>query len=64
MTSSVAGWAKNLLAMAMASVGLGTSYRVLKGMGLRPFLLGLLAAALVGVVSGTLIAIFIPLLGL
>ena len=64
VTRTIAGWAKNLLAMAMASVGLGTSYQVLKGLGLRPFLLGLLAAALVGILSGALITILVPFLGL
>ena len=64
VTGAIADWAKSLLAMAMASVGLGTSYQVLKGLGLRPFLLGLIAAALVGILSGILITIFVPLLGL
>jgi uncharacterized integral membrane protein (TIGR00698 family) len=51
ITGTVAEAAKYLLALAMASVGLGTSYQTLKGLGARPLLLGFLAAALVGVIS-------------
>ena len=44
-------WAVNLLAMAMAGVGLGTSLSQLRGLGLKPFYAGLGAAVAVGVVS-------------
>jgi uncharacterized membrane protein YadS len=62
ITATTTNWAKNLLGVAMAGVGLSTSYKVLKGLGIRPFLLGLAASVLVGVVSGLLIAAFTPLL--
>ena len=62
LTGTMAGWAKNLLAVAMASVGLSTSYQVLKGLGIKPLLLGLTAAALVGALSALLIALVVPLL--
>jgi uncharacterized integral membrane protein (TIGR00698 family) len=40
-----------LLGTAMAAVGLGTSFAVFKGVGLKPFLVGLVGAALVGLVG-------------
>jgi len=55
LTGAVAEGGNKLLAVAMASVGLGTSYKVLKGLGIRPFLLGLTAAVLVGALSSLLI---------
>lgn len=44
-------WAGNFLAMAMAGVGLGTGLKQLRGLGLRPFYVGLGAALSVGVLS-------------
>jgi len=44
-------WAVNLLVVALAGVGLNTSLRTLKGLGTKPFLVGLGAALTVGVVS-------------
>lgn len=46
--SSSANWC---LAIAMASVGLGTSFSKLSKLGLRPLAIGLVAALLVGAVS-------------
>jgi uncharacterized membrane protein YadS len=46
-----------LLATALGAVGLGTGLAKLKNLGLRPFLVGLSAALLVGVVSTLLIKI-------
>jgi uncharacterized integral membrane protein (TIGR00698 family) len=43
------------LAIAMAAVGLGTSFTRLRGLGFRPLAVGLLAAALVGCVSYVLV---------
>ncbi|MBI4473304.1 MAG: putative sulfate exporter family transporter [Acidobacteria bacterium] len=40
-----------LLGTAMAGVGLGTSFSVFRGVGLRPFLVGLVGALLVGLVG-------------
>lgn len=42
---------KYLLGTAMAAVGLGTSFSVFKGVGFRPFLVGLAGALLVGLVG-------------
>ena len=39
------------LTTAMAGVGLGTSFTTLKGLGLKPFYVGLLAATMVGVAA-------------
>jgi len=47
-TAKVAGI---LLAAAMAGVGLGTSFKSLKTLGVKPFLVGLCASFTVGVVS-------------
>jgi uncharacterized integral membrane protein (TIGR00698 family) len=44
-------WAENLLVVALAGVGLSTNFRTFKGLGLKPFLVGLAAALAVGVVS-------------
>jgi len=43
------------LAVAMAAVGLGTSFARLRGLGLKPLLVGLIAALLVGFVSFLLV---------
>jgi len=45
------------LAVAMASVGLGTDIRDLIGIGLKPLAMGLVAALLVGGVSASMIAV-------
>ena len=50
--------AEHLLLVAMAAIGLTTMLAGLRQIGLRPFLLGLFAAALVGAVSLTLIVFF------
>jgi uncharacterized integral membrane protein (TIGR00698 family) len=48
---SIKHWAVNLLGVALAGVGLNTRFRVLKGLGIRPFIVGLGAALIVGLVS-------------
>ena len=52
MASSVANWC---LAVAMAAVGLGTSFSKLSKLGLRPLAMGLIAAVVVGGVSYSMI---------
>ena len=47
-----------LLGIAMAGVGISTNFKVFKGMGLKPFYIGLIAAVSVGLVSFTLISLF------
>jgi hypothetical protein len=54
LISDGAGYA---LAMAMAGVGLGTHLKTLKGLGIKPFFVGLFAALVVGVASA--LAVFL-----
>ena len=56
-TTTTATWC---LTIAMAAVGLGTSFSRLKGLGLRPLGVGLAAATLVGVTSYVLVSFFGP----
>jgi uncharacterized membrane protein YadS len=44
-------WGSRALGAAMAAVGLATSFRVFKGVGLKPFLVGLIGALLVGFIG-------------
>ena len=44
-------WAFNLLCVALAGVGLSIRFSMLKGLGIKPFLVGLGAAAAVGFIS-------------
>ena len=57
--SEVVSWTREFaeicLAVAMASVGLGTDIRDLVSIGLKPLVMGLIAALLVGVVSAALV---------
>ncbi len=54
------GAAEKFLLVAMAAVGLTSMFAGLRAIGLRPFLLGLLAALLIGVVSLTAILLLAP----
>ncbi|WP_210469240.1 YeiH family protein [Sporosarcina sp. 6E9] len=47
-----------LLGIAMAGVGLSTNFSVFKGLGIKPFYIGMIAAVSVGIVSLTLISLF------
>jgi uncharacterized integral membrane protein (TIGR00698 family) len=60
ITGLIRRWSGYILATAMGGVGLGTSLRAMKGLGLRPFYVGLLAAALVGVVSVVMVMVLGP----
>jgi len=58
------GWAVNLLGVALAGVGLSIRFSMLKGLGAKPFIVGLGAALAVGLISfGTisLLGQFLPL---
>jgi uncharacterized integral membrane protein (TIGR00698 family) len=59
--AALIGWISRLavysLAVAMAAVGLGTSIRGLRDIGLKPLAVGLVSAVLVGAVSIALIAL-------
>jgi uncharacterized membrane protein YadS len=54
----VKSWASRLLVVALAGVGLSTRFRSLKGLGIKPFLIGLAAALSVGIISFLLISLF------
>jgi len=47
-----------LLGIAMAGVGLSTDFKMFKGLGIKPFYIGLIAAISVGIVSLILISLF------
>jgi uncharacterized integral membrane protein (TIGR00698 family) len=49
--SFIKTWAGNLLVVALAGVGLSTDFRTFRGLGIKPFVVGLGAALVVGVVS-------------
>ncbi|MGD2206017.1 MAG: putative sulfate exporter family transporter [Anaerolineae bacterium] len=48
---TIKGWAETLMVVALAGVGLSTNFRTFKGLGVKPFLVGLGAALAVGLVS-------------
>jgi len=48
-------WSGYILATAMVGVGLGTSIATMRGLGIKPFYVGLFAAAVVGVTSLVLV---------
>jgi len=62
LTRWVKTWAEYTLATAMAGVGLGTSITQLKGLGFKPFLVGIAAALAVGIASVGLVSLFGPLI--
>jgi len=47
-----------LLGMAMAGVGLSTDFKMFKGIGLKPFYIGFIAAVSIGCVSFLLVSLF------
>lgn len=49
--TGVKAWAVSFLVVALAGVGLSTDVQMVKGLGVKPFVVGLGAALLVGVVS-------------
>jgi uncharacterized integral membrane protein (TIGR00698 family) len=51
ITNFIKSWAGNFLVVALAGVGLSTNFKSFKGLGIKPFLVGLSAALAVGVVS-------------
>lgn len=51
LVADVKLWAERCLAMAMAGVGLGTSLKQLRGLGLKPFYVGLIVSVTVGGLS-------------
>ncbi|MBI2304942.1 MAG: putative sulfate exporter family transporter [Chloroflexi bacterium] len=59
-TSAITYWSGNILAVAMAGVGLGTAFNTLRGLGIRPFYVGLFSAAMVGLSSVIIILLLGP----
>jgi len=53
----ISRWSGYVLATAMAGVGLGTSFSTLKGLGIKPFYVGLLAAIVVGAAGLVLVLV-------
>ena len=53
-------WSGYILATAMAGVGLGTSLSTLKGLGIKPFYVGLFSATIVGITSIIMVLILGP----
>jgi len=51
ITDGIKQWSGYILATAMAGVGLGTSFSSMKGLGIKPFYIGFLAALMVGVAA-------------
>lgn len=51
----IQSWAVNFMVIALAGVGLSTSFKILKGLGIKPFVVGLAAALVVGGISITAI---------
>jgi uncharacterized membrane protein YadS len=62
VTGTIRTWAEYILATAMAGVGLGTSIAQLRGLGFKPFLVGVAAAIAVGAVGVGLVFVFGPLI--
>jgi len=54
----IRSWSGYVLATAMAGVGLGTSFKTLRGLGIKPFYVGLLAAIIVGA-TGLVLALIL-----
>ena len=55
--SGIKEWSGYILATAMAGVGLSTSFKTMKGLGIKPFYVGFFAATMVGVAA--LIMVFV-----
>src|SRR5699024_9616174 len=49
---------KYMLGLAMAGVGLSTDFKMFKGLGMKPFYIGLIAAVSVGLVSLIIVSLF------
>jgi uncharacterized integral membrane protein (TIGR00698 family) len=62
LTHGIRAWAEYTLGAAMAAVGLGTSLKQVRGLGFKPFVIGIAAALSVGVVSVGLVSLFGPLI--
>lgn len=57
IVSTIKVWAETLLVVALAGVGLSTDFRALRGLGIKPFLVGFGAAVAVGGISYVVISL-------
>lgn len=57
MTDTIKDWAGYILAAAMAGVGLSTSFKSMKGLGIKPFYVGFFAAIMVGIVAVIMVSV-------
>ncbi|MCZ6891705.1 MAG: putative sulfate exporter family transporter [Chloroflexi bacterium] len=64
LVGGIEEWSGYILATAMAGVGLGTSFKIMKGLGVRPFAVGFVAAIMVGLTSIVLVFLLSPLIEL
>lgn len=60
VVASIGQYSGYILATAMAGVGLGTSLATVRGLGIKPFYVGLFAATIVGVTSLILVLLIGP----
>jgi uncharacterized membrane protein YadS len=60
MLGSAGAASSGCLVLAMAAIGLGTNLRQLRGLGLRPLGVGLIAATSVGAVAAALVFAMTP----
>jgi len=51
VNATIKSWAEILLVVALAGVGLGTNFRSIKALGIKPFIVGLGASVSVGLIS-------------
>ncbi len=58
ITADMNTWAGYILAAAMAGVGLSTSFKSMKGLGIKPFYVGFFAAIMVGLAALILVLVF------
>ena len=63
IVSTIKDCAEALLAIAMAGVGLGTSFRQLRKLGIKPFYVGFIAAVSVAILSVSMLG-FLNILGI
>ena len=64
LVGGIEEWSGYILATAMAGVGLGTSFKIMKGLGVRPFAVGFVSAIMVGLTSIVLVFLLSPLIEL
>jgi uncharacterized integral membrane protein (TIGR00698 family) len=64
IVDTIKSWAQLLMVVALAAVGLSTNFRAFRGLGTKPFLAGLAAALIVGILSFVAISLLGSLVNL